>query len=140
MDPNILDGIFSLRNGAERASIILLISWPMKRNRYPTSRKPATLLRIATLTAASATLWSAHAQDEQDEPIEAIQQIEEVTLVGSGHTTTDWYSANTPAATPSFLSLPPKDTPQSLTIITEQQIADFNLTGINQTLTYAPGV
>jgi len=95
------------------------------------------------LAAAHAQTSSAAVDESANENTNAVQQLDSVTVIsnalgdvteGSGS-----YASGT-IATATRMVLTPRETPQSISVITRQNMDDFNLTSIDDVVKHTPGV
>ncbi|UNP28814.1 TonB-dependent siderophore receptor [Lysobacter gummosus] len=114
------------------------------------ARSLSTSLRIA-LTAGALGLsgvgaaWaqSAQAADEPAPPPDEAQTLETVRVTANQlGTVTEGSGAYTPGtiATATRLVLTPRQTPQTISVITRQEMDDFGLTGIDDVMRVTPGL
>ncbi|MGL4755676.1 MAG: TonB-dependent receptor plug domain-containing protein, partial [Aeromonadaceae bacterium] len=94
----------------------------------------ARLVRAALLLPAVLTCATARAEPTTLPTVNVSAQQEQETTEGSGS-----YTAET-SRTATKLALTPRETPQSVTVVTRQKMDDFNQTSINDVLNGTVGV
>lgn len=95
-------------------------------------KKQVWVLSVAALF----TTLSVGAQSSPEEPLD----MEEAVLIGESASESAGYYTDEPVALATGLSMGIAETPQSITLITRQQMDDFGLEDVNHVLRYAPGV
>lgn len=90
---------------------------------------------LTTVTLSTALFAQEAGSSSQDELLE----IEETTLQADASAEVSYFK-DAPVATATKLGLGIDETPQSISIISQQQMNDFALDNINSVLRYAPGV
>ena len=107
-----------------------------------TAAAAAASLLAATVAAQTAPASSASsassAATQDDPPISADKPVVIAPVTVSGQRGAGYTTAETASATK--LTLTPRETPQSLTVITRQRLDDQNLTSLRQVLDITPGV
>jgi len=107
--------------------------------RSPLTQAVSAVLTVGLLTAGAQAQQSAAAQTD-DEAARTLQTVQ-VTANQLG-TVTEYSGSYTPGtiATATRLVLSPRQTPQSISVITRQEMNDFGLNGIDDVMKVTPGI
>ena len=105
-----------------------------------TSSRP---LRVSLLAAGLLLAVHAHAQDGGPTPKDDVTELDRVVVTANQlGTVTEGSGTYTPGtiATATRLVLTPRETPQSISVVTRQEIEDFNLNSIDSVMAHVPGL
>jgi catecholate siderophore receptor len=92
-------------------------------------------------TILAALLWSSYSNAAEVQNAQSYKQLPEVTVIGSSlkKKPVDGYKANTSTSS-TRTETPLLDTPQSISVVTQDQIRDQNISNLEEAVRYVPGV